>query len=63
MLLARSDAARRPGGDDQGGARAPDAALAALPGVEVFPTQTNFVLARVPDAPGWFDGCGRRESS
>ena len=30
------------------------AALAALPGVEVFPTRTNFVLARVPDAPQWF---------
>jgi len=32
------------------------AALAALPGVEAFRTQTNFVLARVPDAPRWFDG-------
>ena len=31
------------------------AALAALPGVEVFTTHTNFVLARVPDAPRWFD--------
>jgi len=31
-------------------------ALAALPGVEAFRTQTNFVLARVPDAPRWFDG-------
>jgi len=31
------------------------AALAAMPGVHVFPTHTNFVLARVPDAPGWFD--------
>jgi histidinol-phosphate aminotransferase len=30
-------------------------ALAALPGVEVFPTHTNFVLARVPDAPRWFE--------
>lgn len=30
-------------------------ALAALPGVAVFRTQTNFVLARVPDAPRWFD--------
>lgn len=31
------------------------AAVAALPGVEAFSTQTNFVLARVPDAPRWFD--------
>ena len=31
------------------------AALAALPGVRVFETHTNFVLARVPDAPRWFD--------
>jgi histidinol-phosphate aminotransferase len=31
------------------------AALATLRGVEVFGTQTNFVLARVPDAPRWFD--------
>jgi histidinol-phosphate aminotransferase len=28
--------------------------LAAMPGVEVFPTQANFVLLRVPDAPRWF---------
>ncbi|MEO8306144.1 MAG: histidinol-phosphate transaminase [Betaproteobacteria bacterium] len=31
-------------------------ALAALPGVVALRTQTNFVLARVPDAPRWFDG-------
>jgi histidinol-phosphate aminotransferase len=31
-----------------------DAALAALPGVRTHGTQTNFVLARVPDAPRWF---------
>jgi histidinol-phosphate aminotransferase len=31
------------------------ATLAALPGVEVFTTHTNFVLMRVPDAPRWFD--------
>jgi len=32
------------------------AALAALRGVEAFRTQTNFLLARVPDAPRWFAG-------
>jgi histidinol-phosphate aminotransferase len=32
-----------------------EAALARLPGVTVFPTRTNFVLARVPDALRWFD--------
>jgi histidinol-phosphate aminotransferase len=31
------------------------AAFAALDGVVNFPTHTNFVLARVPDAPRWFD--------
>jgi histidinol-phosphate aminotransferase len=31
-------------------------ALAQMPGVVAAPTQTNFVLARVPDAPRWFDG-------
>ena len=30
-----------------------DAALASLPGVRTFATQTNFVLARVPDATDW----------
>jgi histidinol-phosphate aminotransferase len=30
------------------------AAMSALPGVTVFPTQTNFVLIRVPDADRWF---------
>jgi histidinol-phosphate aminotransferase len=31
------------------------ARLAALPGVRVFPTRANFVLARVPDAPAWHE--------
>jgi histidinol-phosphate aminotransferase len=35
------------------------AALAALPGVEAYPTQANFVLARMPDAPRCFDGLHR----
>jgi histidinol-phosphate aminotransferase len=33
-----------------------NSALAALAGVVVFRTQTNFVLARFPDAPRWFAG-------
>jgi histidinol-phosphate aminotransferase len=28
--------------------------IGCLPGVHVWPTQANFVLARVPDAPRWF---------
>ncbi len=36
-----------------------EAAIAQLPGVTVFPTRTNFVLARVPDAPRWFDALAR----
>jgi len=32
-----------------------ETALAGMPGVTVFPTRTNFVLARVPDAPRWFE--------
>jgi histidinol-phosphate aminotransferase len=30
------------------------AALARLPGVTVYPSETNFVVARVADAPRWF---------
>ena len=32
-----------------------EAALARLPGVTVFPSRTNFVLIRVPDAPRRFE--------
>jgi histidinol-phosphate aminotransferase len=35
------------------------AGLARIAGVTVFATRTNFVLARVPDAPGWFDVLAR----
>lgn len=31
-----------------------EAQLARLPGVSVYPTRTNFVLVRVPDAGRWF---------
>ena len=36
------------------------AALAGLPGVEVFPSQANMVLVRVPDAAAVFAGLKRR---
>ena len=32
-----------------------EAALSGMAGVAVFPTRTNFVLVRVPDAPRWFE--------
>ncbi len=32
-----------------------ETALQELPDVTVYPTRTNFVLARVPNAPRWFD--------
>jgi histidinol-phosphate aminotransferase len=36
------------------------AALAALPGVSVFPSQANFFLVRVPDADRAYDGLRRQ---
>ena len=36
------------------------AALARMPGLSVYPTQTNFVLVRVPDAGRWFEGLKAR---
>jgi histidinol-phosphate aminotransferase len=33
--------------------------LGRMPGISVYPTRTNFVLARVPDAPRWFDSLVR----
>jgi histidinol-phosphate aminotransferase len=36
------------------------AALAGLPGVRVFPSRANFVLARVPDAQALFEGLKAR---
>jgi histidinol-phosphate aminotransferase len=35
-------------------------ALAALPGVTVFPSEANFLLVRVPDADGAFEGLRRQ---
>jgi histidinol-phosphate aminotransferase len=35
-------------------------ALAALPGVTVFPSEANFLLIRVPDADGAFEGLRRQ---
>ena len=44
------------GGDAQRGARpAARRRSRALPGVTVFPSRTNFVLVRVPDAPRRFE--------
>ncbi len=38
-----------------------EAALTRVPGVRVFPTRTNFVLARMPDARASFDAlCGAK---
>jgi histidinol-phosphate aminotransferase len=36
------------------------AALARMPGVSVYPAQTNFVVARVGNAGQWFDGLKAR---
>jgi histidinol-phosphate aminotransferase len=35
-------------------------ALAAIPGVGVFPSAANFVLVRVPDAPATFEALRQR---
>jgi histidinol-phosphate aminotransferase len=37
-----------------------DGELRKLPGVTVFPSDANFILVRVPDAPGVFEGMRRR---
>ena len=61
--LVRARARRRvrpPGGDAARRARAPAAALAALPGVTVFPSDANMLLVRVPDAKRSFEGMKAR---
>ena len=37
-----------------------EAALAALPGVHVFPSEANMILVRVPDSQRAFDGMKQR---
>ena len=37
-----------------------DGKLRKLPRVTVFPSKANFILVRVPDAPGVFEGMRRR---
>ena len=55
VLLAEAELAGRAGrARSVPSARGSRPRLGALPGRAVFPTQTNFVLVRVPDAPRWF---------
>jgi histidinol-phosphate aminotransferase len=53
-LLAHSGALEEQAAAIRAGRARLSAALARLPGVRTFATQTNFVLARVPDAAAWF---------
>jgi histidinol-phosphate aminotransferase len=55
VLLAHADTFAQQAAEIRRERARVDCALAALPGVRTFPTQTNFVLARVPDAAGWFE--------
>ncbi len=60
----RERAARGAGGDAAGRARARCMRRwRRWPASSAFPTQTNFVLARVPDAPRWFDALAARRAS
>jgi len=54
VLLAHADAFAQQGLAIRRERHRVDRALAALPGVRTYATQTNFVLARVPDASAWF---------
>jgi histidinol-phosphate aminotransferase len=54
VLLAHADAFAQQAVEIRRERQRVDRALAALPGVRTFATQTNFVLARVPDASAWF---------
>jgi histidinol-phosphate aminotransferase len=53
LLLAHADEFARQAAAIRSERTRVDRALAALPGVRTFATQTNFVLARVPDAAAW----------
>lgn len=53
VLLAYSDAFAAQAATIRRERARVDAALASLPGVRTFATQTNFVLARVPNAAEW----------
>ena len=55
VLLAHAGAFARQAAAIRSERRRLDRALAALPGVHTFATQTNFVLARVPGASAWFE--------
>ncbi|HKU84801.1 MAG TPA: histidinol-phosphate transaminase [Casimicrobiaceae bacterium] len=54
LMLAHSDALADQAASIRAERTRLSAALARLPGVRVFATQTNFVLVRVPDAAAWF---------
>ena len=53
LLLAHADDFARQAAAIRSERKRVDGALATLPGVQTFATQTNFVLARVPDAAAW----------
>jgi histidinol-phosphate aminotransferase len=53
LLLAHADDFARQAAAIRSERKRVDRALAMLPGVQTFATQTNFVLARVPDAAAW----------
>ena len=64
VLLAAARRARRAGGDASRRARRGSRPRwPRCPGVAVFPTQANFVLVRVPDAPRCVRGVARSAAS
>ena len=63
LLLAHADDFARQAAAIRSERKRARRALATLPGVQTFATQTNFVLARVPDAAAWFKRCAMRRFS